>query len=58
METDSVQVGNEMGSVEALWSQFENFMGKEEQRDEQSDETPAKDEDEDAGQDATEVVRE
>lgn len=23
-----VQVGNEFGSVEALWSQFENFMGR------------------------------
>ena len=22
------QVGNEFGSVEALWSQFENFMGR------------------------------
>lgn len=22
-----LQVGNEFGSVEALWSQFENFMG-------------------------------
>ena len=24
-----VQVGNEFGSVEALWSQFENVMAKE-----------------------------
>jgi DASH complex subunit DAD1 len=23
-----MQVGNEFGSVEALWSQFENFMGR------------------------------
>lgn len=23
-----LQVGNEFGSVEALWSQFENFMGR------------------------------
>lgn len=26
-----MQVGNEFGSVEALWSQFENFMGRPEQ---------------------------
>jgi DASH complex subunit DAD1 len=25
------QVGNEFGSVEALWSQFENFMGRPEE---------------------------
>lgn len=23
-----MKVGNEFGSVEALWSQFENFMGR------------------------------
>lgn len=27
----TVQVGNEFGSVEALWSQFENFMGRPEE---------------------------
>lgn len=26
-----LQVGNEFGSVEALWSQFENFMGRPEE---------------------------
>ncbi|KAJ6113482.1 hypothetical protein N7523_006799 [Penicillium sp. IBT 18751x] len=26
-----ITVGNEFGSVEALWSQFENFMGKQEE---------------------------
>ncbi|KAF1810402.1 hypothetical protein P152DRAFT_376787, partial [Eremomyces bilateralis CBS 781.70] len=41
-----IQVGNELGSVEALWSQFENFMGKEEQREDQADETAVKEEEE------------
>ncbi|CAI7641607.1 unnamed protein product [Penicillium pancosmium] len=26
-----ITVGNEFGSVEALWSQFENFMGRQEE---------------------------
>ena len=28
---DSAQVGNEFSNVEALWSQFENFMGRPEE---------------------------
>ena len=28
VSNNSIQVGNEFSSVEALWSQFENFMGK------------------------------
>lgn len=30
------QVGNEFGSVEALWSQFENFMGRPQEEVEQA----------------------
>ncbi|CAI7592840.1 unnamed protein product [Penicillium glandicola] len=29
-----IAVGNEFGSVEALWSQFENFMGRSEEQEE------------------------
>jgi DASH complex subunit DAD1 len=29
-------VGNEFGSVEALWSQFENFMGRAEEESEEN----------------------
>lgn len=29
-------MGNEFGSVEALWSQFENFMGRAEEQGEES----------------------
>ncbi|KAL3469761.1 DASH complex subunit Dad1-domain-containing protein [Aspergillus californicus] len=31
-----ITVGNEFGSVEALWSQFENFMGRPEEPEENS----------------------
>ncbi|CAI7644889.1 unnamed protein product [Penicillium viridicatum] len=31
-----IAVGNEFGSVEALWSQFENFMGRAEEQGEES----------------------
>ncbi|KAJ5497140.1 hypothetical protein N7463_009127 [Penicillium fimorum] len=31
-----IAVGNEFGSVEALWSQFENFMGRPEEQGEAS----------------------
>ena len=34
--TSSAQVGNEFGSVEALWSQFENFMGPPEEESEEA----------------------
>ncbi|KAJ5209816.1 hypothetical protein N7449_004195 [Penicillium cf. viridicatum] len=31
-----IAVGNEFGSVEALWSQFENFMGRAEEQGEEA----------------------
>ncbi|KAI2731778.1 hypothetical protein DTO012A8_10219 [Penicillium roqueforti] len=31
-----IAVGNEFGSVEALWSQFENFMGRPEEQGEEA----------------------
>ncbi|KOS41314.1 hypothetical protein ACN38_g7839 [Penicillium nordicum] len=31
-----IAVGNEFGSVEALWSQFENFMGRTEEQGEET----------------------
>ncbi|KAJ5106800.1 hypothetical protein N7456_003475 [Penicillium angulare] len=31
-----ITVGNEFGSVEALWSQFENFMGQNQEAEESS----------------------
>lgn len=31
MNANRDKVGNEFGSVEALWSQFENFMGRSEE---------------------------
>ncbi|KAJ5356622.1 hypothetical protein N7517_011231 [Penicillium concentricum] len=31
-----IAVGNEFGSVEALWSQFENFMGRSEEQGEEA----------------------
>jgi DASH complex subunit DAD1 len=42
-----VQVGNEFSSVEALWSQFENVMGKDDKaggQTEQADQTEQHDE--------------
>ncbi|KAL2835917.1 DASH complex subunit Dad1-domain-containing protein [Aspergillus pseudodeflectus] len=44
-----IAVGNEFGSVEALWSQFENFMGRPREEVEESNSRP-KDENHDDGQ--------
>ncbi|KAL3487573.1 DASH complex subunit Dad1-domain-containing protein [Aspergillus germanicus] len=44
-----IAVGNEFGSVEALWSQFENFMGRPREEVEESNNRP-KDENHDGGQ--------
>ncbi|KAL3455854.1 DASH complex subunit Dad1-domain-containing protein [Aspergillus heterothallicus] len=35
-----IAVGNEFGSVEALWSQFENFMGRAREEVEESNSRP------------------
>ncbi|KAI9375134.1 DASH complex subunit Dad1-domain-containing protein [Aspergillus egyptiacus] len=43
-----IAVGNEFGSVEALWSQFENFMGRPEEGEENAG-GPVKDERHDEG---------
>ncbi|KAJ0422922.1 DASH complex subunit Dad1-domain-containing protein [Aspergillus carlsbadensis] len=43
-----IAVGNEFGSVEALWSQFENFMGRPREEVEENNNRP-KDENHDDG---------
>ncbi|KAK4067933.1 hypothetical protein Trihar35433_6493 [Trichoderma harzianum] len=38
---DIAEVGNEFSSVEALWSQFENVMGKDEEANKQTEQQDA-----------------
>ncbi|KAK4067121.1 uncharacterized protein Triagg1_7849 [Trichoderma aggressivum f. europaeum] len=40
---DIAEVGNEFSSVEALWSQFENVMGKDEEANKQTEQQQQQD---------------
>ncbi|KAL6699010.1 DASH complex subunit Dad1 domain-containing protein [Trichoderma pleuroticola] len=45
-----IAVGNEFSSVEALWSQFENVMGKDEEANKQTEQDAAKHDDDETMQ--------
>ncbi|PNP50756.1 hypothetical protein THARTR1_08377 [Trichoderma harzianum] len=45
-----IAVGNEFSSVEALWSQFENVMGKDEEANKQTEQDTAKHDDDETMQ--------
>ncbi|KAL7963678.1 DASH complex subunit Dad1 domain-containing protein [Trichoderma compactum] len=55
-----IAVGNEFSSVEALWSQFENVMGKDEEANKQTEQQDAAkhDDDDDDDDDDDETMQE